>query len=55
MLRDGLSRHAQLMLGRESRAQLEQGLPLPLCELVEDRPSRGVRQSLEDVAHRSAE
>ena len=34
-----------------SRAQLEQGLAVPLGELVEDLPARGIRQGLEDVTH----
>ncbi len=40
------------MLGRQSRAQLEQGLSLPLYEFVEDPSSRGIRQGLEDVTHK---
>lgn len=51
VLRDGLPRRRDAMLGREPRAQLEQGLIVPLSQLVEDRASGGVRQSLEDVTY----
>jgi hypothetical protein len=36
---------------RQARAQLEQRLPGPVGELVEDRPARGIRKGLEDVSH----
>src|SRR3954454_6669957 len=41
------------MDGGQPRAQPEQGLPVLLGELVEDGPSSGIRQGLEDVTHMS--
>src|SRR5664279_2372080 len=51
VLGDGLPRRRDGVLDREPRTQLEQGLVVPLGQLVEDRSSCGVRQGLEDVAH----
>jgi hypothetical protein len=51
MLRDRLSCHGELVPGRQSGAELEQRLPVPFREFVEDRASRGIRQGLEDVTH----
>ena len=39
------------MFCHQSRANLEKRLSVPLLELIEDPPSGGVRQSLEDVSH----
>lgn len=41
------------MPGRQPDAQLEQGLAAPFLELIENEPSRWVRKSLEDIAHRT--
>jgi hypothetical protein len=49
VLRDRLSRRTQPMPHRQSRADLEQGLTVPLGQLVENRPSRSVGQSFEHV------
>src|ERR1044071_7967696 len=46
-----LPRHAQLVPGRQPAADLEQGLPGPVGQLVEDRPARGIGEGLEDVSH----
>src|SRR5664279_2938330 len=51
VLGDGLPRRRDGVLDREPRTQLEQGLVVPLGQLVEDRSSCGVRPGLEDVAH----
>ena len=51
VLGDGLARHAELVLGRQARTQLEQGLPVALSELVEDGAAGRVGQRFEDVAH----
>jgi hypothetical protein len=52
VLGDGLPGRAKLMLGRQPCAQLEQRLPIAVGELVKDRPSGGIGQRFEDVAHR---
>jgi hypothetical protein len=50
MLRDGLTRHREPMLRRQTGADLEERLALPLGQLVEDRAPRRVGQRFEDVA-----
>ncbi len=51
MLRDRLSRQPQLMLHRQSRAQLKERLTVPLDQFIQDRPSCRRNDRLEDVAH----
>ncbi len=53
VLGDRLTRGVQSMPGRQPDAQLEQGLAAPFLELIENEPSRWVRKSLEDIAHRT--
>src|SRR4051812_14083322 len=53
VLRHRLPRRAEPVLHREARAELEQRLPVTLGELVEQGPSRGIGQGLEDVTHAS--
>ena len=50
VLRDGLSRQADLMTRREPGADLEQRLPVALAQLVEDRPPRGIGERGEGCA-----
>ena len=51
VLRDGLAGRARAVVRDQSNAQLEQGLPVPCPELIEDGPARRVGQGLEDIAH----
>jgi len=51
VLRDGLSRRPEMVLGREARTDLEQGLVVSHCKLIEDCSSRGIGQGLEDIPH----
>ena len=53
MLGDGLSRQRDLVLHCEARAELEEGLAIPLDELVENRPPRWSRDRVEDIAQLS--
>jgi hypothetical protein len=39
------------VLRRQADAELEEGLAVPLLQLVEDGASRRVREGLEHVAH----
>ena len=55
MLRDRLPGRAQPVLHDESRADLEQRLPVPLGQLIEDRPPRRVGKGLVDVVHRRSD
>jgi hypothetical protein len=49
VLRDRLPRRPQPVFHRQSRANLEQSLTVPLGQLVQNCPSRGVGQSFEHV------
>src|SRR5450830_1002505 len=51
MLGDRLTRRGAAVSHHQARADLEQGLPVTECELVEDRPSRRVGQRLVQVTH----
>src|SRR5215218_5519430 len=51
VLGDRLPRRAQPVLGREPGAELEQRLPVPLAELVEDRPPGRVGERPVHVAY----
>ena len=51
MLGNGLSRQADPMLHRQTGAQLEQRLPIPFVQLVEDCSPSRCRKRLVDVAH----
>ena len=51
VLRDGLPGGGKLMLHDEPRTDLEQGLPVAFCQLVENHAARGIRKRLEDVTH----
>ena len=51
VLGNGLTRRCEAMPCRKPRANLEQGLVVSLIQLLQDRASSGVRQSLEDVSH----
>jgi hypothetical protein len=49
VLRDGLSRQPKTVLHRQPRAELEQGLPVSVVELIENRPPGGGRKRMKDV------
>jgi hypothetical protein len=49
MLADRLPGQPQTVLGRQAPADFEQGLTTAIRQLVEDAPSRGVGQRLEDI------
>lgn len=52
VLGDRLARDAELVLHAQPGANLEQSLPLPHGEFVEDRPTRRVGQGFEEfVGH----
>jgi hypothetical protein len=51
VLRDRLARGAELVLGRQPRTDLKQGLSVALGQAVEDPPTGGIGKRLEDVAH----
>src|SRR5262245_65164872 len=51
VLRDRLAGRSEPVLGRQARAELEQPLPVPLGQLVEDRAARRVGQGLGEVRH----
>src|SRR5690606_6424355 len=53
MLGDGLPCGRDAVSYGEARADLEQRLPVTQHQLIEDRPSRRVRQCFEDIAHPS--
>jgi hypothetical protein len=51
VLRHRLPGQPELVLHREPRADLEQGLPVSIVQLVEDRSPRGRRQRVEDIVN----
>src|SRR5690606_40173987 len=53
MLGDGLPCGRDAVSYGEARTDLEQRLPVAQHQLIEDRPSRRVRQCFEDIAHPS--
>src|SRR5262249_7042507 len=48
---DRLAGKAQTMLHRQPRAELEQRLPIPLVQFVEDCPSSRRTERLENIGH----
>ena len=52
VLRDRLPRRAEPVLGGQPRAELEQRLPVPLPQLVQDRAARGRRERLSNAGVR---
>jgi hypothetical protein len=51
VLADRLAGQPQTVLGRQPRADLEQGLAIPFRQLIEDAPTGGIGQRLEDIFH----
>ena len=53
VLRDGLPGGAETVFHCQSAADLKQGLPVSLDELIQDRPPRRIGECLEQVTPRS--
>ena len=51
VLGERLPGRGDVVLRREPPAKLEQGLLVPFGQLIENRATRGIRESLEDVTH----
>ena len=51
VLRDGLPRRPEAVFRCQPDAELEQGLAVAFGQLIEDRPTGGIRQRLEHVSH----